>query len=73
MNATTETRITCPRCGSPDWRCYDETSRECWDKNGEHAGTRVIGALACNACGAAWLDYSVDPALDDQECECEEY
>lgn len=61
--------IKCPKCGCTNWRCWDERSFDCWDKDGHHVGTKVVGYLSCRKCGHAWTDVSVDPGPD---CECEE-
>jgi predicted Zn-ribbon and HTH transcriptional regulator len=73
LSVETQQQIRCPKCQSTNWRCYNETSRPCYDNNGDHVGDRVIGGLVCNDCGVDWLDYSVDPQLDNPDCECEDY
>lgn len=51
-------QIKCPKCGSTNWRCWDERHLEWWNKAGEPAATQVIGCLACNDCQWAWADVS---------------
>lgn len=64
-----ESVIHCPRCQSTNWRCWDERSFDCWDAEDNYAGTKVVGYLACNDCGAAWTDISVEP---DDGCTCDD-
>jgi hypothetical protein len=59
-------RITCYKCKSTNWTCYNERSVMCWDHQGNHCGDMVIGSLKCKDCGACWEDVSVDC----QEADC---
>lgn len=65
--------IQCPKCGSFAWYCWDERTRDCWSSTGSYMGVRVIGGLRCEDCQHTWLDYSVDPAIGETDCECEEW
>jgi len=59
---------TCPRCKSNNWTCWDERTRNCWNSQGEHVGTSVIGGLRCNDCNYVWLDWSVDGCSGNDDC-----
>lgn len=56
-------RITCPKCGSFNWRCWDERLLDWWHKDGSMGSTQVIGCLACNDCQWAWAD--VNPSDEE--------
>lgn len=55
--------IKCPKCGSTNWRCWDE--RYEWfeiteDEHPERIGELIqlpVGYLACKDCQTAWVDY----------------
>lgn len=66
-----QTVIQCPKCGSPDWYCWDERVLDCWDREGHQAGVKVVGYLGCNVCRTVWTDVSIAPD-PDCDCECEE-
>lgn len=68
---TTPDAIHCPNCKSTNWRCWDERTRFCWDSEGRHVDTIVIGGLVCNDCGHDWLNYGGFEIPDD--CECEDW
>lgn len=54
----------CPKCGSTNWRCWDERQLDWWDKkDGSMAAMQVIGCMACNDCQWAWAD--VNPSDED--------
>lgn len=57
--------ISCYKCGSNNWTCYNERSVMCWDKDGYHCGDMVIGSLKCQDCSAYWDDVSVDCRGED--------
>lgn len=65
------TVITCPKCHSTNWRCWDERTFDCWTPDGDPCGTKVVGYLACKDCGETWTDVSDDPS-EDGLCECED-
>jgi len=48
--------IHCPKCGSKNWRCWDERELTWWKKNGSMGSIQVIGCLACNECQTAFAD-----------------
>lgn len=48
--------IKCPKCGSKNWRCWDERQLDWWHKDGSMAATQVIGCMACNDCQSAYAD-----------------
>lgn len=73
VEVTERAPITCRKCGSLNWTCFDEQTRDCWDSKGNHVGYRVIGMLRCGDCGHVGEHYSVDAALDNPDCECGEY
>lgn len=50
--------IKCPKCGSKNWRCWDERQLEWWQQDGSMGSTQVIGCMACNDCDWAWADVS---------------
>lgn len=60
--------IRCPQCKSTNWRCWDQEEFDCWNDDGIHVGTKVVGHLACRDCGAAWDDVSVE-CPEDSTCE----
>lgn len=76
MNDETEPQVSevirCPRCNSIDWGCWDERNYDCWNSQGEHVGTKVVGFLYCKACNERWTDVSIDPCEDDDDCSCED-
>lgn len=49
--------LRCPKCGSGDQRCYNETSNII-------AGIdRVVGSLVCEDCGHDWIN--IDPPIEN--------
>lgn len=54
--------IICPKCGSKNWRCWDERLLDWWHKDGSMAATQVIGCMACNDCGTAYADVNPSDA-----------
>lgn len=55
--------INCPRCGSSNWRCWDERTLDWWEKDGSMGGTQVIGCMACNDCNHAFADVNPEDAV----------
>jgi phage terminase large subunit GpA-like protein len=49
-------KIACPRCGSANWRCWDERSEWFEDKDGA-LFELPVGYLACNDCQKAYIHY----------------
>jgi len=62
--------ITCYKCKSTNWTCYDEQTVPCWNAEGYQCGDQVIGSLKCRDCGAYWEDVSVD--CTEEDCRPEE-
>lgn len=48
--------IKCPKCGSTNWRCWDERIEYFADENGEYYDAPV-GYLACKDCGKAYTHH----------------
>lgn len=48
--------LKCPKCGSTNWRCWDERQLDWWNKDGEMAAIQIIGCMACKDCEWAWAD-----------------
>lgn len=48
--------IKCPKCGSKNWRCWDERTLDWWHQDGSHGAVQVIGCMACNDCQWAYPD-----------------
>ena len=48
--------IKCPKCGSTNWRCWDERQLTWWQKDGSMGGIQVIGMLACKDCDTSYAD-----------------
>lgn len=51
--------IKCPKCGSTNWRCWDERDEWFEAEDGE-LFQYPVGYLACKDCGASWINY-VEP------------
>lgn len=48
--------IKCYKCGSKNWRCWDERDTDCYDAATDTEYRVPVGYLACNDCGASWTD-----------------
>lgn len=50
--------ITCPDCGSTNWRCWDEPN-EVFINDDDPDGYEMlpVGYLVCRDCGKSWVDY----------------
>jgi hypothetical protein len=67
-----EAVIQCPKCGSANWRCYDEQTKSCWDADGREIVSFPVGYLVCNDCTHDWIDVPALPIIGD-DCDCDEY
>jgi len=64
MSEQTEKRITCPKCGSEHWRCWDERTHYFRDRDTGDVYEFPVGYLACNDCGYDWM-HDDTPASDE--------
>lgn len=65
--------IHCPKCGSKNWRCWDERQLTWWDKDGAMAGIQIIGCMACNDCQWAYADvHPSDAEMREAGLWCDE-
>lgn len=48
----------CPKCGSVNWRCWDQRNHVYIDTESDDWMEVPVGYLACNMCNRAWLDVS---------------
>lgn len=52
--------ITCPKCGSQNWRCWDERNEWFEIKATGELFEYPVGYLACKDCGHSFIHYDED-------------
>lgn len=56
-------QITCPKCNSVNWRCWEEHTEWFQDAETDILYEAPVGFLACNDCGHAFAHHDETPNI----------